>query len=275
MVEFPIRRGSASQDVARLQGMLNRRGALLEEDGRFGGASEDAVEHAQAAFGLPVTGACDAETWSRLAALPEPSALLPTRGLTFIGREEISTRERYDSVYSRPCWPGEISGITIGIGYDLKFVDAARFASDWHSAALPAETISALTPWFGKTGSKAGADALRGCRIPFEAAWAVFVMSTVPVYVDRTTRPNVFGSGYDALPGLCKSALVSLVYNRGNDMEGDRRIEMRAIRDLLAAQAWDAVPAQFESMQRLWPDVAGLRARRLREAQLWRDGLVA
>jgi hypothetical protein len=272
MPDFPIRRGSANSDAARLQGLLNRRGALLAEDGRFGGATEQALCEAQAAFGLPETGECDAATWAGLEALPEPSSLLPTRGLTFIGREEVSSRERYDSLYHRPCWPGGESGITIGIGYDLRFADSAQFARDWQAHLSPA-AYAALLPWLGRQGSRRDAEALRANSVPYSGAWMVFVASTIPLYVRRTTQATAFGQGYDALPGLCKSALVSLVYNRGAGLDGERRIEMRAIRDLIAAGALDAVPAQIEAMKRLWPDVQGLRDRRDREARLWREGL--
>ncbi len=86
----------------------------------------------------------------------------------------------------------------------------------------------------------------------------------------------------DALSPARQTALVSLVYNRGarltdKDPVAQDRREMRAIRDLLAANSVDAVAGEFESMTRLWDPqkVAGLIQRRRDEATLWRDGFSA
>jgi len=35
------------------------------------------------------------------------------------------------ALYARPEWPGVQAGLTIGIGCDLRFVDAAHFKADW------------------------------------------------------------------------------------------------------------------------------------------------
>jgi hypothetical protein len=65
------------------------------------------------------------------------------------------------------------------------------------------------------------------------------------------------------------------VFNRGTDLGGERRREMKRIQSLLAdgsAAALDAVADEIEAMTRLWsPDSAqGLITRRRREAALWR-----
>jgi hypothetical protein len=71
-----------------------------------------------------------------------------------------------------------------------------------------------------------------------------------------------------------------LVYNRGGrltDRPGrDSRWEMAEIRRLLDAGGPEdlaAIPACFEAMKRLWPTLAGLRARRDEEAAMFRGGL--
>jgi len=66
---------------------------------------------------------------------------------------------------------------------------------------------------------------------------------------------------------------VSLVYNRGPEMSGDRRREMKAIQVHLAAGDFSEVAVEIEAMKRLWPNSRGLRDRRDREAGLWRKGL--
>jgi hypothetical protein len=68
--------------------------------------------------------------------------------------------------------------------------------------------------------------------------------------------------------------LISLVFNRGASFDGDRRREMRRIRELLDAGMMDSVPEQLEAMTRLWDPAkeGGVIARRKREATLWRTG---
>lgn len=268
MVAFPLSQGQDGPDVVQLQQALNRLGALISDDGDFGKGTAAAVRTAQTQLGLEPTGIVDAALWNRLMSLPEPSPLLPTRGVSFIATEEIGSRARYDQVYRHPVWPGGDSGITIGIGFDLRFADLPTFSRAW--GKLDAVAKAALTPWLGKKGSLAGADSLKTVVVPFDLAWPVYCGDTIPVYVDQTR--DVF-PGYEQLPGLCKSALVSLVYNRGPSLKGDRRTEMRAIRDLIGTGDLALVPMQFQAMKRLWPEGNGLPGRRDREAKLWAEGL--
>jgi hypothetical protein len=271
MVAFPLSQGQDGPDVVTLQQAANRLGALIAEDGDFGKGTAAAVRYAQTILGLEQTGVVDAALWNRLMTLPDPSPLLPTQGVSFIAIEEIGSRTRYEQAFCHPVWPGGDSGITIGIGFDLRFADLQTFSRAW--GKLDENAQAALTPWLGKQGSQAGADGLKNVVVPFELAWPVYCGDTIPVYVDQTE--DAF-PGYDKLPGLCKSALVSLVYNRGPSLKGDRRTEMRAIRDLIGSgdkAALAQVPNQFQAMKRLWPDGNGLRGRRDREAKLWADGL--
>jgi hypothetical protein len=75
----------------------------------------------------------------------------------------------------------------------------------------------------------------------------------------------------EKLPPDAQGAVLSLVFNRGASCAGERRREMRAIRDELAGGlALARIAEQCEAMQRLWPEVRGLRDRRVREAGLVR-----
>jgi hypothetical protein len=267
-----LRHGDRGEDVARAQGLLNRDGALVDEDGQFGGGTEAALRFCQARHAVPVTGSVDAATWRMLDALPEPCPDIATTAVAFIAREEVSNRAHYDAVVAAPCYPGGESGITIGIGYDLRF-EADHFAADWGDR-LDGATHAALVPWLGRQGSAAGVASLAAIRIGWDAAWFVFTRRLLPAYVAeaRAAFPN-----FDALPRLCRGALVSLTYNRGTAMQDgspdDRRREMRDIRDALAQGRPQDVPAALLAMQRLWPTVRGLRDRRAREAALFSDGL--
>jgi GH24 family phage-related lysozyme (muramidase) len=103
-----------------------------------------------------------------------------------------------------------------------------------------------------------------------------------------STLPRVFAQTRSAYPSVDsltparRTALVSLVYNRGprlsdrDAVRQDRR-EMRAIRDLLAAGDEAAVADQFDEMARLWnpAELSRLVERRHNEARLWRSGFAS
>ena len=262
----------ANEELRKLQGLLNKVGGLLVTDGLTGRNTRRAIADARLLAGLPAGEEADRELIDWLETQPDPSSDLPTRGVTFIAREEVGGRDFYERHTAFPHWPGERSGITIGVGYDLRH-SSDIFEGDWGDK-LPDETLAALRPHLGKLGSKAEADALSAIRIPWTTAWRAFIGRSLPKQVDVTQGAY---TTFDQLPGLCRGVLVSLVFNRGpgmNDKPGsDRRREMREIRDLLERGKADEVPDQLLSMRRIWPNTKGLRDRREREAELWREGL--
>jgi len=67
------------------------------------------------------------------------------------------------------------------------------------------------------------------------------------------------------------AALLSLVFNRGASLTGERRREMLEIQSALKTGAVAQVPDLLRSMDRLWPNTKGLRLRRHREADLFAD----
>ncbi|GAB4369008.1 MAG: hypothetical protein Kow00114_28550 [Kiloniellaceae bacterium] len=264
-----LKRGAKGADVEELQDLLNRIGALLTCDGDFGGGTEAAVKEAQGLAGLPVTGVADGALWGWLEQQPEPSTVIPTEAVSFIVREEVGSRKFYDQHVAVPHFPGEASGVTIGVGYDLRFQEPADFEADWAGILTP-QQMARLRPHLGKAGSAAAVAALGDLRIAFPDAWKVFVKRALPRGIQQTE--NCYGA-LAALPPLCRGALVSLVYNRGTKLTGDSRREMKAIRDHIDAGRLDKVATEFENMKRLWPGSEGLRKRRDKEAEMWRRGL--
>jgi len=261
-------------DVTEAQGLLNRAGAILDPDGSYGGGTETAVREFQAANGLPANGTMDAVTWERLRGLPEPSPDIPTRAVAFIAREEVSSRQYYDTKCARPTWPGGASGVTIGVGYDLGY--QGKFDADWSDLLAPAQ-MDALRPWLGRQGAtaSAGPAQLQAISIPWHAAWTVFIRRSLPGEITLTSATF---RGPVAPPPLCLGVLVSLVYNRGTSMTDSQqspgnRKEMRDIRDAVAAGRLGDVPAALRAMKRLWREGNGLRDRREREAKLFEEGL--
>ena len=260
------------EEIRHLQGLLNKVGGLLATDGVSGRNTRRAIADARALAALPTGEEADQALLDWLAAQSEPSPDLPTRGVTFIAREEVGSRDFYEQHTAFPHWPGEFSGITIGVGYDLRHSEDI-FEGDWGDK-LQDETLAALRPHLGKLGSATEAEALSTIQIPWPIAWQVFIGRSLPLQVGLTR--NTY-TAFGQLPGFCRSVLVSLVFNRGTLLEdnpgSDRRREMRTIRDLLDQDKLDEVPEQILSMQRLWSNTSGLHKRRAQEAELWREGL--
>lgn len=190
--------------------------------------------------------------------------------------EEVSSKQTYIAKYQHPEWPGGMSGVTVGIGYDCGYSTANTIQGDWGDK-LPAPMVAALQAVAGVHGSPAVSHAheLHGIvTIPWDAAMAVFIGRDMPKWEGIVAKalPNT-----DKLSPDSFGALVSLAYNRGPSFSnaGDRYREMRSIHDHMASFRFDLIPADFRSMKRLWPQVAGLRARRDHEAILFAKGLAA
>jgi len=278
--------GSKGKDVSALQTLLNKVGAMLRVDGDYGPGTTAAIRYAQDVARQQVTGVADAALWDFLHKQPQPFAPLHTNGVAFIALEETGGLAYYQKVTRFPHYPGGDSGITIGVGYDLRFHSADEFYSDW-SDYLATTTIQELSKDIGKQGSAARAEALKtqGIEVPFYAAWQVFVRKTLPGFYKKTlvAYPSI-----GALPGLCASVLVSLVYNRGPALSGKNREEMANIRRILdkAEQARQQgksttelnqlllpVADELLEMKKYWPVTSGLVKRRQLEANIWRDSL--
>jgi peptidoglycan hydrolase-like protein with peptidoglycan-binding domain len=271
--------GDTGPAVSALQHGLNKLGAMLLIDGQFGNATKNAVIAAQQSLGVAGTqGQADEALQTLLENLADPFPPLTASGVTFIGRAEVTSADLYERKYKVPHWPSGSSGITIGIGYDLQFVTRTQFREEWRDC-LPPATIDRLARVTGFVGSAAMLASVADLVVPLFAAAVVFTQRTLPRYHRQTQ--SIYPT-LDALPPARRSALVSLVYNRGTRLEDrdpvrQERREMRVIRDLLARGELGAVDEQFESMTRLWADsgLGGLVQRRRDEAMLWRDGFGA
>ncbi len=188
---------------------------------------------------------------------------------------EVSSETYYRKAYERPILPGVQSGITVGIGYDLGYNSPEKVRRDF-DGLVPAADIESLTTVCRLKGDSARPylDGLRRrISIPWEAAREVFRRATLPRFGRDVLR--VFPNAVE-LKGHAFGMLVSLVYNRGSSLGGDRRREMLAIRELMAERRWAEVPEQFRAMKRLWrddPKARGLLKRRDIEAAMFERGL--
>ena len=207
--------------------------------------------------------------------------MLSKKSLNLILEFEVGGGENYYNKFLKnPAWPGEQSGVTIGVGYDLGYVNKAEFSEDWKD--LPKETFDRLYKVVGIKGYNAK-NLIRGLKdivIPWDLSLKVFNNKTVTKFYNltRQTFPN-----FDNLPEDAKGGLVSLVFNRGAALEGDRRREMKLIRDGMKLvsnydqKALTFIANQIRNMKRIWAGGSiekGMNRRRDAEAKLIEDSLM-
>jgi hypothetical protein len=206
--------------------------------------------------------------------------MLSKKSLDLILEFEVGGGENYYNKFLKnPTWPEGQSGVTIGIGYDLGYVNKTEFSEDWKD--LPKEIFDRLYKVVGIKGYNAK-NLIRGLKdinIPWDLALKVFNNKTVTKFYNLTkqTFPN-----FDNLPEDAKGGLVSLVFNRGNALEGDRRREMKLIRDGMKLvstfdqKALSFIANQIRNMKRIWIGGSiekGMSRRRDAEAKLIEESL--
>lgn len=195
--------------------------------------------------------------------------------LNLLLKYEVGGGETYYNRHLKnPVYPGESSGVTIGVGYDLGYNSEEQFLEDWKD--LSASTLNTLSSCIGLKGSKAQAKiaSVKHIEIPWNIAYSVFVKSTIPRFWRETQRAF---PGVDNLPSDAQGALLSLIFNRGASMQGDRRLEMRQIQDAISRGNVIRIPSLIRSMTRLWVGTSievGMRRRREDEARLFESALV-
>ena len=200
--------------------------------------------------------------------------MISKKSLEMIIHHEIGGRAYYEKKLQAPIWAGGESGVTIGMGYDLGFNSEKQFMLDW-SGVINLNFINALRPTIGIKGPQAKA-MLKGeilnVRIPYNTAYEVFVKCSVPKYFKMTKKiyPEL-----ELLNEDTQGALVSMVYNRGNKLEGDSRIEMKRIVEMVKNKDYDGIAEEIENSKRHWEGkgLDGLVVRREAEADLIRDSL--
>jgi GH24 family phage-related lysozyme (muramidase) len=205
---------------------------------------------------------------------PELQYGISKKSYDLIIKHEVGGGENYyNKALSRPSYPGGASGVTIGIGYDLGYVNIQQFTKDWKQH-LSQSDFTALALTIGKKRDSAKAEIihLRNIKIPWAAAQTVFGQNTLPKFIAETQRAFP-GSNY-LLPDAF-GALVSLVFNRGGSMVGASRTEMNNIRraiigEIPTSNIYNYISSQISIMKRIWvgKNLDGLLARRDDEAAL-------
>jgi hypothetical protein len=179
----------------------------------------------------------------------------------------------YRKFLSRPTWPGEQSGVTIGVGFDLGYNSESQVGEAW--GTLSNISLELLMGAIGIRGESArlwlsSRPMVRDIEVPWEKALDVFERITVPRFYLQLLR--IYPQA-ETLPEPARDALLSLVFNRGTALSGDRRAEMLGIQNALRDGRTHDVPQLLRSMKRLWPNTTGLQKRRDAEADLFESAL--
>ncbi|GAB3420031.1 hypothetical protein [Niabella aquatica] len=219
-------------------------------------------------FGVNTTTRIESLLNNELPPLPKGANMIVSkRSLEIIIESEVSSRAAYQLKYKYPVWPKNESGITIGIGYDLGYVNEAVFLSDWQEFINDAEIkkLKAVVGLKGRNAEAALTPEIKMVEVPLEAALTVFYTKSMPQYAKSAAR---IYPGIEKLPPDAQGALLSIVYNRGASVAGERRTEMKNIQKWVIQKNLSKIAGEVREMKRLWPDVKGLRDRREREAVL-------
>ena len=266
-----LKLGASGSDVVKLQKrLLELELNSGSADGKFGPKTEAAVKEFQSNKGFLADGIAGPKT---LAALfPGEllgSSLLSYRSIELILEFEVGGgQEYYESFLQRPTWPEGQSGITIGIGYDLGYNSVEVFNQDWHKLADVEQQRLSDCCGLTEDAAKERLASVRDIIVPWELAWEVFNVVTVPKFYNLTKEAF---PGFEQLPADVQGGLVSLVFNRGTSMQGNRRVEMRVIRDLITKKNVSKIPEQIRKMKRIWLGTSieeGMNRRRDAEADL-------
>jgi hypothetical protein len=199
---------------------------------------------------------------------------ISNKAIDFIIEQEITSEVHYNKKLINPEWAGGDSGVTIGVGYDVGYNDKATIANDW-SKYLDSKTITLLQSVSGLKGEKAKAamsPQIKGISIPYSIAKKVFENVSVPKFWKMAQKiyPQI-----DELNADTQGALTSMVYNRGNSLEGTRRANMRNIVPMVAAKDYKGIAREIDASKELWrgKGLDGLIRRREQEAKMVLDSI--
>jgi hypothetical protein len=186
-----------------------------------------------------------------------------------VGAEFPGDTRYYKKFCQMPTYPGGESGVTIGIGYDLGYNNKQQIKLDW-SGRVSGNHLAFFMNCSGIKGSMCKQlinASTRVLSVPYEIAMDVFTQVTLPKFTAKTKAiyPNL-----ENLNETTQAVLIGLVYNRGNSLEGDRRVEMRELVEYTNNADYEAIAATIDKMKRLWvgTDTKGLVTRREEEAKL-------
>tara|TARA_B110000495_G_scaffold198185_2_gene209582 strand:- start:2636 stop:3343 length:708 start_codon:yes stop_codon:yes gene_type:complete len=172
----------------------------------------------------------------------------------------------YDRHLKWPAYVSKNSGITIGIGYDLRFNSPAQIRKDW--PMLSESTLERLSSVSGKKGTRSMARSLRSISIPYAVALKVYNENTIPRFANLTRKAY---PGVETLHPHIQGSMLSWVFNRGQGISrtSSRDREKRGMREAIPERP-GLLAALFRASKRIWAGkgLHGLLLRREDEAKL-------
>lgn len=266
-----LKLGASGSDVVKLQErLLELELNLGSADGKFGPKTEAALKQFQTDKGLLADGVAGVKTLTAL--FPGEllgSSLLSYKAIQLILEFEIGGgKQYYEKFLQNPTWPEGQSGITIGIGYDLGYNTVEVFNQDWQKLGDVDQKRLSDCCGLKEDAAQERLDSVKDMIVPWELAWEVFNIVTVPKFYNFTKEAF---PGFEKLSADVQGGLVSLVFNRGTSMQGNRRVEMRVVRDLVTKQNVKGIAEQIRKMKRIWLGTSienGMTRRREAEADL-------
>ncbi len=192
------------------------------------------------------------------------------KALDLLLKYEVGGGQNYYEKYlSRFTWPGGASGPTIGIGIDCAYYSENELANIFNF--LKKEEVELIKGAVGKT-SERGREYTRrlraaGISVSWEKALKIFESLTWTKFTKLAEKT------FPGLSELCPDAygaIVSLVFNRGTSLVGEKRLEMRNIKVLIPKKDYKKIAEEFRHMKRIWrgKNLDGLIERREAEAAL-------
>jgi|DEB0MinimDraft_3_1074331.scaffolds.fasta_scaffold37899_2 hypothetical protein len=179
---------------------------------------------------------------------------------------ECGGKAYFEKMYKRCSWPGGASGPTFGVGWDAGYNTSAKAMEVWEPiiGTARAKRIAAAC---GVKGTKAKAiyRNFRDFEISYEEAMQAFLADSVPRFARLTVK--TFSDITNCHP-VCQAGLLSMVFNRGNKVSGNRRRHMKAIQDNTTNEN---IIKQCEASKVIWPKFKGLLNRRDKEVKMMRN----
>ena len=226
--------------------------------------------------------------WNWMKKLLGESVDIPKKNLTptpiyaEVGPKALDLILEFEGIDQPWKRPPIASGVSLGHGFDIGYSTHQEFKDAWERHFSPSD-FQRLAAAVGKKGQQAQpyADGLRGVKtVTKEMAREVFDRCTLPKW--RALAAKTFPGIHSFTPNQ-QGVLVSLIFNRGTQMEGSRRTEMKSIKAIISSNfsTQDKVSRivnQILAMQRVWPSNdsssghPGIRRRRRAEAALFLEG---
>jgi GH24 family phage-related lysozyme (muramidase) len=175
----------------------------------------------------------------------------------------------YEKYLSKFTWPGGASGPTIAIGVDCAYYSESELFKIF--SFLPKNQLIQVQGASGKSGEKGRLYTVKlraaGITVTWDKALEIFEQLTWPKFTKLAEKTF---PGLENLHPDAYGAIISLVFNRGTSLVGEKRKEMANIKNLISTKKYKQIAQEVRNMKRIWvgKGLDGLIERRESEARL-------